>query len=157
MKKKLPIFNVLCERTTGRIEFVNFFDFGQWQTIKKILKKTKKQIEKIERNDLFSGSPNFTRLSEDYLKFCSANMLAITKKDIEKSIKNSDVDCFKKIALDKILRRETMYYFWSKCEYEVLVKSWPCEKDSLKVDVFNQLNANWEVFRDIVFKEIGLI
>lgn len=157
MKKKLSTFNVLCESTTGRIEFVNFFEFGQWQTIKKILKKSKKQIEKIERNDLFSGSPHFTRLIEDYLKFCSANMLAITKKDIEKSIKDSDVDCFKKLTLDKILRRETMYYFWSKCEYEVLVKSWPCEKDSLKVDVFKQLNANWEVFRDIVFKEIGLL
>lgn len=43
-----------------------------------------------------------------------------------------------------------MYYFWSKCEWEVLVTPWisPRESEKKKVDVCWQIMNNWDVFVD---------
>ena len=50
----------------------------------------------------------------------------------------------------KQLRSEVMYYFWSKCEWEVLVTPWisPRESEKKKVDVCWQIMNNWDVFVD---------
>ncbi len=48
-----------------------------------------------------------------------------------------------------------MYYFWSKCEYEVLIYPWPCsfERDRpRKVDIFGQITCNWTAFVDYVWE-----
>lgn len=44
------------------------------------------------------------------------------------------------------LRREACYYFWSKCEYEVIVCGWPNQETKKKLDIYDQLIANWFVF-----------
>ena len=50
----------------------------------------------------------------------------------------------------KQLRSEVMYYFWSKCEWEVLVTPLvsPRESEKKKVDVCWQIMNNWDVFVD---------
>lgn len=50
----------------------------------------------------------------------------------------------------KQLRSEVMYYFWSKCEWEVLVTPWisPRESEKKKIDVCWQIMNNWDVFVD---------
>lgn len=57
----------------------------------------------------------------------------------------------------KMLREQAMYYFWSKAEWEVLVTPWcgcrDTEKSTIKIDVYDQLIANWEVFIDYVLGE----
>ena len=55
--------------------------------------------------------------------------------------------------LDK-LKSELRYYFWSKCEWEVIISPWvgrkePCEE---KIDVYNQVMLNWDVFADYVWE-----
>ena len=44
------------------------------------------------------------------------------------------------------------YYFWAKCEYEVVVSDWPPYKDkegpSVKIDVYYQIMLNWDKFLD---------
>lgn len=76
------------------------------------------------------------------------------------------------------VKRKAMYYFWSKSEYEVIITSWPAyitvdefnriaketEKAkyyiniapaiSDKVDIFDQLNLNWEAFIDYLLKPV---
>ena len=90
---------------------------------------------------------------------------------------------FPKEVFEKHLEREVMYYFWSKCEYEVVVTSFPPYIDkieldrvnkeyyeynlkwghyplrmdvypeiSIKIDIYNQLKLNWDVFVDYVWK-----
>ena len=74
------------------------------------------------------------------------------------------------------LRREAQYYFWSKCEHEVVIASWPvyiskdeytritkeltsvenrdkafrvvniCPTVGSKIDVYEQLMLNWDKF-----------
>ena len=70
-------------------------------------------------------------------------------EDIKKHFKTCET---KELFADH-LRRSVMYYFWSKCEWEVLVTPLcegrsPVEK---KIDVAWQLINNWEVFVDYVW------
>ena len=46
--------------------------------------------------------------------------------------------------------QEELYYFWSKCEWEVLVTPWisPRESEKKKIDVCWQIMNNWDVFVD---------
>ena len=51
-------------------------------------------------------------------------------------------------AFAATVRQSLMYFFWSKCEYEIILGGWP-EKPSFreeKVDVYDQVMLNWDVF-----------
>ena len=52
-----------------------------------------------------------------------------------------------------ILISEVMYYFWAKCEWEVLITPWVGGKgvEDKKVDVCWQIMNNWDVFVDYVW------
>ena len=58
--------------------------------------------------------------------------------------------------LSEELRHITMYYFWSKCEYEIIISSWlHCNRDDspvMKIDVYDQLKMNWDNFVDYVWQ-----
>lgn len=57
------------------------------------------------------------------------------------------------------LRRELMYYFWCKCEWEIVLTRWPpfdtsderFNRSSEKVDVYSQVMLNWDRFREYVW------
>ena len=40
--------------------------------------------------------------------------------------------------------REAHYAFWSKCEYEVVVREWPSGRNERKIDVYQQLEGQKE-------------
>ena len=48
------------------------------------------------------------------------------------------------------LKKEARYYFWSKAEWEVVIEPWcgcrDVEKSKVKIDVYDQLIANWDWF-----------
>lgn len=70
-------------------------------------------------------------------------------KDIARAItKISD-----KHEFGEKLRSELMYYFWSKCEWEIIISAWP-PSDTVreeKVDVFDQIKMNFDRFLDYVW------
>ena len=51
-------------------------------------------------------------------------------------------------AFSKEVKRNLMYYFWSKCEWEVIVSHWPPSErfNDKKIDVYEQVMMNWDVF-----------
>lgn len=51
------------------------------------------------------------------------------------------------------LRRDLMYYFWSKCEWEIILSHWPPSDRhrEMKIDVFDQVRLNYDVFVDYVW------
>lgn len=53
----------------------------------------------------------------------------------------------------KNLRSELMYYFWSKCEWEVVISPWISSRknEDMKADVCWQVMNNWDVFLDYVW------
>lgn len=48
------------------------------------------------------------------------------------------------------IKIKAKYYFWSKCEWEILISPWVgCAKPETatkKIDVYNQLEINWDIF-----------
>jgi hypothetical protein len=62
-----------------------------------------------------------------------------------------------KYTVEKQLDRQCMYYFWAKCEYEVIVSAWPPKDGSeRKIDIYTQLKKNWDIFKELVFRELKL-
>ena len=43
------------------------------------------------------------------------------------------------------VKASTMYYYWCKCEWEILIAPWvgDFDKESVKIDVYKQLEMNW--------------
>lgn len=54
------------------------------------------------------------------------------------------------------VRRSLMYFFWSKCEYEIILSSWPPDHrgdfQNRKVDVYEQVMLNWPLFAEYVWQ-----
>lgn len=51
-------------------------------------------------------------------------------------------------AFSRKVKSSLMYYFWGKCEWEVVISHWPPSerfKDK-KIDVYEQVVQNWNVF-----------
>ena len=51
------------------------------------------------------------------------------------------------IVLKEQVKRLLMYSFWSKAEYEIMVKLL-CGKEEHKIDVYEQVMLNYDVFYD---------
>ena len=54
----------------------------------------------------------------------------------------------------KFVKDEGMYQFWSRCEYEIILVDWPCQKVEKKIDVWNQIEMNLDLVTKIVMEEI---
>ena len=52
-----------------------------------------------------------------------------------------------------------MYYFWARCEYEVVISGWPPAHGDVdrKVDIYEQLMLNWYAFVDYVWEHVKRI
>ena len=51
------------------------------------------------------------------------------------------------------VRKDLGYYYWGKCEWEVVIQHWPPRKDfkDIKVDVYEQIRMNWDAFADYLW------
>ena len=58
-------------------------------------------------------------------------------EDVQKHLKK----CKTKEEFADEVRRDLMYYFWSKCEYEIVITSWPPHITTQELD---KLNAEYE-------------
>lgn len=71
--------------------------------------------------------------------------------DVEKDLKR----CTTKEEFAEKLRKSLQYYFWTKCEWEIIVSPWAGgrEDEAIKVDVYWQVMNNWRLFLDYVWGE----
>lgn len=51
------------------------------------------------------------------------------------------------------IKRSLMYFFWSKCEWEIILSDWPPSKkfNDKKVSVYDQIMLNWGIFIDYIW------
>lgn len=58
-----------------------------------------------------------------------------------------------------LVNRALMYYFWNKCEWEILIKPWCGSRNDKeeKVDVYWQVMNNWDHFINYVWNNKKLI
>lgn len=59
---------------------------------------------------------------------------------LHKKIKKKEV--YDKNSLKEFLKREFMYRYWSKCEYEILVSGLLNKSEKEKIDIWRQLEMN---------------
>lgn len=136
MKKatKKPTFFVIYNDFGHGIQFRNIFEFGQFSALMTHLKKLKKKLVAAYGKDDAKYFKLVSKMVWDETKNC----MKLTPEDL--------------IELE--LRRKCQYYFWAKCEYEVIVTGWPDTKTERKIDIYDQLDANWETFKKMVFEAI---
>lgn len=55
---------------------------------------------------------------------------------------------------EKEVRSSLLYYFWSKCEWEILVYGFPYYENFKpeKIDVFDQVMMNWDRFINYLWR-----
>lgn len=66
--------------------------------------------------------------------------------DIKKAYKDYKDD-YEKFC--EAVKSNLMYYYWAKCEWEVIISDWPPsvrEPVEIKVDVYDQVMMNWDKF-----------
>lgn len=69
----------------------------------------------------------------------------------KQKFKSSDLEKCK-----KFIRKEGMYMFWSRCEWEVLICPWPSIRDiSFKIDVWDQIEMNLDNFTMIFIENLN--
>ena len=56
----------------------------------------------------------------------------------------------------KDVKSSLMYYFWSKCEHEIVISSFPPREDvEEKIDVYSQVMLNWDRFSEYILANKG--
>lgn len=96
--------------------------------------------------NVYVGNSN-RRTIEEYNIFTHDYFLDGLKK-IARSYKDTQREEF-----CEHMRKELLYYFWSRTQWEVIIDHWP-HKDNYydkKVDVYEQVRLNWEPFCDYVW------
>ena len=74
------------------------------------------------------------------------------------------VDCYKKEKKDKrpttfdefkeFVKSKSMYMYWSRCEYEIILSDWPSNKHSKKIDVHWQIMNNIDLVTKVLMETI---
>lgn len=81
------------------------------------------------------------------------NVLA--HSSLRKDIVEATKKCKTKEEFEELLRRSMRYHYWSKSQWEIVISPW-CgsrNKKEKKIDVFEQVFNNWEIFLDYVWNE----
>ena len=53
------------------------------------------------------------------------------------------------------IEKESKYQWWSRCEYEIILKEWPTGKKEEKIDVHWQVMMNIDVITKLLMDEIN--
>lgn len=77
------------------------------------------------------------------------NVLEKAKSEYKENV--PDYDKFK-----EEVRNIVMYYYWAKCEWEVIISAWPPNENAKeeKVDVYSQVMLNFDVFYNYIYNNI---
>lgn len=74
-----------------------------------------------------------------------------------KALKKSDEKPSTLDEFKKFVKSKSLYMYWSRCEYEIILSSWPPSKngldDGVKVDVHWQIMMNLDIVSEIVMDE----
>lgn len=54
----------------------------------------------------------------------------------------------------KFIQDEARYQFWSRCEYEIILVDWPCQKTEEKWDIYDQIMMNLDIITQIVMDSV---
>lgn len=52
------------------------------------------------------------------------------------------------------VKRSLMYYYWSKCEWEIILSDWPPSEhfNEMKISAYDQVMNNWHIFSEYIWE-----
>ena len=53
------------------------------------------------------------------------------------------------------VKSESQYQFWARCEYEIILIDWPCQKNYEKWDVHKQIMMNLDIVTKVFMENIN--
>ena len=94
----------------------------------------------------------FNVIIEDFnnKKFIPYDIMPYLRKQYKEGNKKLKL----KSEFEKFIRDESMYQFWGRCEYEIMVEAWPCKDHSEKIDVFDQIMMNIDVIAKLLMEDV---
>lgn len=51
-----------------------------------------------------------------------------------------------------IIKSEARYYFWARCEHELILQGWPCTNITKKWDIYGQIMINIDVITNLIIQ-----
>ena len=54
----------------------------------------------------------------------------------------------------EFVEKESKYQFWARCEYEIILVDWPCQRVDKKIDVYDQIMMNIDLVTKVLMDEI---
>lgn len=71
--------------------------------------------------------------------------------DYLKRFKDESMGANDKLAFRNKVNSDLMYYFWSKAEYEIILKNWIGKDCEIKIDIYDQVMLNFDKFIDYLW------
>lgn len=87
--------------------------------------------------------------SDKFYKYDVIPYLINRYENTKKKDKPTDFEGFK-----KFVESWSMYQWWSRCEYEIILSDWPNQKVHKKVDIYWQIMNNIDVVIEVLMKNI---
>jgi hypothetical protein len=87
---------------------------------------------------------------KDFIPYDILPYFRDTYNRCKKSIKPKNYE-----SLRDFILAQSLYQFWSRCEYEIILQSWPNADKSKKIDVHDQIKMNIDVISSILWKEFN--
>lgn len=56
----------------------------------------------------------------------------------------------------EFVQKESQYQFWARCEYEIILVDWPCQKHEEKWDVYQQIMMNLDLVTKTLMENVLL-
>ena len=55
----------------------------------------------------------------------------------------------------KFIDDSAKYQYWARCQYEIILSDWPCERVSEKWDIYKQISMNIDIITKLFMEHIN--
>lgn len=54
----------------------------------------------------------------------------------------------------EFVKSKSIYMYWARCEYEIILSDWPNESKRKKIDIHEQIMMNIDIVTDVLMKNV---
>ena len=72
---------------------------------------------------------------------------------VYKKLKKNKPQTFEEFK--EFVTKEGMYMYWSRCQYEIILRDWPCQQKAKKIDVWWQIKMNIDTLVNLLIENIS--
>lgn len=98
----------------------------------------------------------FNVIIEDNGKFEPYDIMPYLMKCVKEKKPKKDLPTTKEGFID-FVKNESMYMWWSRCQYEIILANWPTQTKFEKWDIHRQVMMNLEIITEILLRNINRI